>query len=143
MTKAEQEKIAFREKQFAKTIAACETVRNKFPFVKQFDVLKKDKFWATWARVNGYSHLVKKTHRFVAVLQLAFGKGHGTMFYSVSNPEQPEIAALDVLKTALAGWTPEPNSHTIKVFPEYAKVTREHFKDVSNVIDAYAEAMEA
>ena len=118
-------------------------MRGKFPFVKQFDVLKKDKFWATWARVNGYSHLVKKTHRFVAVLELAFGKGHGTMFYSVSNREQPEIAVLDVLKTALAGWTPEPNGHTIKAFPEYAKVTREHFKDVSNVIDAFAEAMEA
>lgn len=143
MTKAEQEKIAFREQQFAKTVAACEKVRGKFPFVKQFDVLKKDKFWATWARVNGYSHLVKKTHRFVAVLELAFGKGHGTMFYSVSNREQPEIAVLDVLKTALAGWTPEPNSRTIKVFPEYSKVTREHFKDVSNVIDAFAEAMEA
>ena len=143
MTKAEQEKIVYREKQFAKTITACETVRGKFRFVKKFDVLKKDKFWATWAKVNGYSHLVKKTHRFVAVLELAFGKGHGTMCYSVSNPEQPEIAALDVLKTALAGWTPVPDSHTIKTFPEYAKVTREHFKDVSNVIDAFVEAMEA
>ena len=143
MTKAEQEKIAFREQQFTKTNAACEKVRGKFPFVKKFDVLKKDKFWKTWAKANGYSHLVKKTHRFVAVLELAFGKGHGTMFYSVSNPEQPEIAALDVLKTALAGWTPVPNNHTIKTFPEYAKVTREHFKDVSNVIDAFAEAMEA
>lgn len=140
MTKSEKELM---DRQFAKTTAACEKVRNKFPFVKQFDVLKKDKFWATWARVNGYSHLVKKTHRFVAVLELDFGKEHCTMFYSVSNPEQPEIAALDVLKTALAGWTPEPNSHTIKVFPEYAKVTREHFKDVSSVIDAFAEAMEA
>ena len=59
MTKAEQEKIAFREQQFAKTTAACETVRGKFPFVKKFDVLKKDKFWATWAKVNGYSHLVR------------------------------------------------------------------------------------
>lgn len=143
MTKAEQEKIAFREQQFAKTTAACETVRGKFPFVKKFDVLKKDKFWATWAKVNGYSHLVKKTHRFVAVLELAFGEGPGSMCFSVSNPEQPEIAALDVLKTALAGWTPVPDSNTIKTFPEYAKVTREHFKDVSTVIDAYAEAMEA
>ena len=143
MTKAEQDQIVFREQQFTKTNAACEKVRGKFPFVRKFEVLKKDKFWKTWAQVNGYSHLVKKTHRFVAVLELAFGKGHGTMFYSVSNPEQPEIAALDVLKTALAGWTPEPNSHTIKTFPEYAKVTREHFKDVSNVIDAFAEAMEA
>jgi len=143
MTKAEQEEIVFREQQFAKTNAACEKVRSKFSFVKQFEVLKKYKFWKTWAQVNGYSHLVKKTHRFVAVLKLEFGNNHGTMFYSVSNPEQPEIAALDVLKTALAGWTPIPNSHTIKTFPEYAKVTREHFKDLTQVIDAFAEAMEA
>lgn len=143
MTKAEQEQIAFREQQFTKTNAACEKVRGKFPFVKKFEVLKKDKFWKTWAQVNGYSHLVKKTHRFVAVLELAFGKGHGTMCFSVSNPEQPEIAALDVLKTAIAGWTPVPDSDTIKVFPEYAKVALDHFKDITNVISAFAEAMEA
>ena len=143
MTKAEQDQIVFREQQFTKTNAACEKVRGKFPFVKKFEVLKKDKFWKTWAQVNGYSHLVKKTHRFVAVLELAFGKGHGTMCFSVSNPEQPEIAALDVLKTAIAGWTPVPDSDTIKVFPEYAKVALDHFKDITNVISAFAEAMEA
>ena len=142
MAKAEQENIAFREQQFTKTVAACEKVRGKFPFVKKFDVLKKGKFWKTWAQVNGYSHLVKKTHRFVAVLELAFGKTPGTMCFSVSNREQPEIAARDVLKTALAGWTPVPDSNTINVFAKYAKVTMEHFKDVSNVIDAFAEAME-
>ena len=143
MTKAEQDQIVFREQRFTKTNAACEKVRGKFPFVKKFEVLKKDKFWKTWAQVNGYSHLVKKTHRFVAVLELAFGKGHGTMCFSVSNPEQPEIAALDVLKTAIAGWTPVPDSDTIKVFPEYAKVALDHFKDITNVISAFAEAMEA
>ena len=143
MTKAEQDQIAFGEQQFTKTNAACEKVRGKFPFVRKFEVLKKDKFWKTWAQVNGYSHLVKKTHRFVAVLELAFGKGHGTMCFSVSNPEQPEIAALDVLKTAIAGWTPVPDSDTIKVFPEYAKVALDHFKDITNVISAFAEAMEA
>ena len=143
MTKAEQDQIAYREQQFAKTNAACEKVRGTFPFVRKFEVLKKDKFWKTWAQVNGYSHLVKKTHRFVAVLELAFGKGQGTMCFSVSNPEQPEIAALDVLKTAIAGWTPVPDSDTIKVFPEYAKVALDHFKDITNVISAFAEAMEA
>lgn len=140
MTKSEKE---FMDRQFVKANAACAATVKKNKCVKQLEVLTKAKFWPTWASTNGYSHLVKKTHRFVAVLELAFGKGQGTMCFSVSNPEQPEIAALDVLKTAIAGWTPVPDSDTIKVFPEYAKVALDHFKDITNVISVFAEAMEA
>lgn len=116
MNKNEKE---YMDKQFAKTVKACDAVAKKRPYVKEFAVLKKDKFWATWAKVNGYSSLVKKTHRFVAVLRLNFG-GHGDICFSVSNREQPEIAALDVLKVAKA-----------------------HFKKFKGLMDAFVKEMEA
>lgn len=140
MTNTEKE---YMEKQFDKTVKACEAVATKRPYVKKFTVLKKDKFWATWASTNGYSHLVKKSHRFVAVLELAFDNGPGTMYYSVSNPEQPEIAALDVLKMAIAGWTPIPDSQTISTFSKYGSVAQKNFKKVKRLMDAFVKAMEA
>ena len=57
MTKIEKE---YMEKQFAKAVKACETVAKKNACVKELTVLKRDKFWSTWAKVNGYSSLVKK-----------------------------------------------------------------------------------
>jgi hypothetical protein len=139
MTKIEKE---FMDKQFAKAVNACETVAKKRPYVKELTVLKKTKFWATWAKVNGYSHLVKKTHRFVAVLRLNFGNG-GDLCYSVSNPEQPEIAVLDVIKMALVGWTPIPDGQTISTFSKYGSVAQKNFKKAKSLMDAFVKAMEA
>ena len=124
MTPFEKE---YMEKQFAKAVKACEAVAKKRPYVKEFTVLKKDKFWATWAKANGYSSLVKKTHRFVAVLRLNFG-GLGDICFSVSNREQPEIAALDVLKMAMVGWTTVPGSSDIGVFSNYCHVAKKNYK---------------
>lgn len=140
MTKSEKE---FMERQFVKANAACAATVKKNKCVKQLEVLTKAKFWATWAKVNGYSHLVKKTHRFVAVLKLQF-EGSGEMCYSVSNPDQPEIAVVDVINTAIAGWSPVPGSSNLDVFKEYAKV-RKHgrFKTVKKILDDYVKAMEA
>ena len=139
MTKFEKECM---DKQFDKAVKACEKVTKKHACVKELTVLKKDKFWATWAKVNGYSSLVKKTHRFVAVLRLNFSNG-GDLCYSVSNSEQPEIAVLDVIKTAIAGWTPAPDSQTIKTFPKYGSVAKQNFKKVKSLMDAFVKAMEA
>ncbi len=139
MTKSEKE---YMDKQFVKAVKACEAVAKKRTYVKEFTVLKRDKFWATWAKVNGYSHLVKKTHRFVAVLRLNFG-GYGDICFSVSNREQPEIAALDVLKVAMVGWTPEPGSSNIGVLSNYGSVAKAHFKKVKSLMDAFVKAMEA
>ena len=139
MNKNEKE---YMDKQFSKTVKACDAVAKKRPYVKEFAVLKKDKFWATWAKVNGYSSLVKKTHRFVAVLRLNFG-GHGDICFSVSNREQPEIAALDVLKVAMAGWTPEPGSSSIGVLSNYGSVAKSHFKKFKGLMDAFVKEMEA
>lgn len=139
MTKAEKE---FMDRQFAKANAACSATVKKNKCVKQLEVLTKAKFWATWAKVNGYSHLVKKTHRFVAVLKLQFG-GRGEMCFSVSNPGQPETAVLDVIKTAMAGWTPVPCSSNLDVFKDYAKTAQANFKAVKKVLDTYVKAMEA
>ena len=139
MTKIEKE---YMEKQFAKAVKACEAVAKKRPYVEEFTVLKKDKFWSTWAKVNGYSSLVKKTHRFVAVLRLNFG-GHGDICFSVSNREQPEIAALDVLKVAMAGWTPEPGSSSIGVLSNYGSAAKAHFKKFKGLMDAFVKEMEA
>ena len=110
--------------------------------VKQLEVLTKAKFWPSWASTNGYSHLVKKTHRFVAVLKLQFN-GRGEMCFSVSNPDQPEIAVLDVIKMAMAGWTPVPCSSNLDVFKDYAKTAKANFKAVKKVLDDYVKAMEA
>ena len=135
----------FMERQFARAVKACETVMKKRPYVKEFTVLKKDKFWATWAKVNGYSSLVKKTHRFVAVLRLTFGLNSGNggdLYYSVSNPDQPEIAVLDVIKMAIAGWTPTPDSKLIDTFPEYGHVAKTNFRKVKRLMDAFVKAME-
>ena len=137
MTPIEKE---YMENQFAKAVKACKTAVKKRPYVKEFTVLKKDKFWATWAKANGYSRLVKKTHRFVAVLRLNFG-GLGDICFSVSNREQPEIAALDVLKMAIAGWTPTPDGQTISTFSKYGSVAKEHFKKVKSLMDAFAKAV--
>lgn len=139
MTPIEKE---YMEKQFAKAVKACEAVAKKRPYVKEFTVLKKDKFWATWAKANGYSSLVKKTHRFVAVLRLNFG-GLGDICFSVSNREQPEIAALDVIKVAMVGWTQEPGSSNIGVLSNYGSVAKSHFKKVKSLMDAFVKAMEA
>ena len=139
MTKFEKE---YMDKQFDKAVKACEKVAKRHACVKELTVLRKDKFWATWAKVNGYSSLVKKTHRFVAVLRLSFSNG-GDLCYSVSNSEQPEIAVLDVIKTAIAGWTPVPDSQTIKTFPKYGSVTKQNFKKVKSLMDAFVKAMEA
>lgn len=139
MTKFEKE---YMEKQFAKAVKACEKVAKKNSCVKELTVLKKDKFWATWAKVNGYSSLVKKTHRFVAVLRLNFDNG-GDLCYSVSNQEQPEIAALDVLKMAMVGWTPVPDSSNIGVLSKYGSVAQKNFKKVKRLMDAFVKAMEA
>lgn len=139
MTQIEKE---YMEKQFAKAVKACETVAKKRPYVREFTVLEKNKFWATWAKVNGYSHLVKKSHRFVAVLRLDFGD-NGDLCFSVSNREQPEIAALDVLKMAMAGWTPVPGSSNIGTLSKYGSVTQAHFKKVKGLMDAFVKAMEA
>lgn len=139
MTKSEKE---FMDRQFVKANAACAATVKKNKCVKQLEVLTKAKFWPTWGSVNGYSHLVKKTHRFVAVLKLQFD-GEGEMCYSVSNPEQPEIAVLDVIKTAIAGWTPVPGSN-LDVIKEYAKViSRGRYKSIKKVLDNYVKAMEA
>ena len=138
MTKFEKE---YMETQFAKTVKACDTVAKKRPYVKEFTVLKKGKFWATWAKVNGYSHLVKKSHRFVAVIRLNFG-GCGDICYSVSNGEQPEIAALDVLKMAIAGWSPIPDGQTISTFSKYGSVAQAHFKKLKRLMDAFVKAMD-
>ena len=134
------------EKQFAKAVKACKTAVKKRPYVKEFTVLKKDKFWDTWAKVNGYSSLVKKTHRFVAVLRLTFGLtlgNGGELCYSVSNAEQPEIAVLDVIKMAIAGWTPIPDSKTIGTFSKYGFVAQANFKKVKSLMDAFVKAIEA
>jgi hypothetical protein len=139
MTNTEKE---FMEKQFNKAVKACETVAKKNACVKELTVLKKDKFWKTWAQVNGYSHLVKKTHRFVAVLRLNFGNG-GDLCYSVSNPEQPEIAVLDVIKMAIVGWTPTPDGQTISTFSKYGSVAQKNFKKAKSLMDAFVKAMEA
>lgn len=139
MTKSEKELM---DRQFAKANAACAATVKKNKCVKQLEVLTKTKFWATWAKVNGYSHLVKKTHRFVAVLKLQFG-GRGEMCFSVSNPEQPEIAVLDVIKTAMAGWTPVPCSSNLDVFKDYAKSATANHKSVKKVLDNFVKAMEA
>ena len=139
MNKNEKE---YMDKQLAKTVKACDAVAKKRPYVKEFAVLKKDKFWATWAKVNGYSSLVKKTHRFVAVLRLNFG-GHGDICFSVSNREQPEIAARDVLNVAMAGWTPEPGSSNIGALSNYGSVAKAHFKQFKSLMDAFVKAMEA
>ena len=139
MTKFEKE---YMDKQFAKAVKACEKVAKKNAWVKELTVLTKAKFWPTWASVNGYSHLVKKTHRFVAVLKLQFD-GQGEMCYSVSNPEQPEIAVIDVIKMALIGWTPIPDSQTISTFPKYGSVAKANFKKVKRLMDAFVKAMEA
>ena len=139
MNKNEKE---YMDKQFAKTVKACDAVAKKRPYVKEFAVLKKDKFWSTWAKVNGYSSLVKKTHRFVAVLRLNFG-GHGDICFSVSNREQPEIAARDVLNVAMAGWTPEPGSSNIGALSNYGSVAKAHFKQFKGLMDAFVKAMEA
>ena len=138
MTKVEKK---YMETQFDKAVKSCDTVAKKRPYVKEFTVLKKDKFWATWAKVNGYSSLVKKTHRFVAVLRLNFG-GYGDICFSVSNREEPEIAALDVLKMAMAGWTPIPDGQTINTFSKYGSVAQAHFKKVKRLMDAFVKAME-
>ena len=119
---------------------ACETVAKKNACVKELTVLKRDKFWNTWAKVNGYSHLVKKSHRFVAVLRLSFGGGD--LCYSVSNPGQPEVAVLDVIKMAIAGWTPTPDSKLIETFPEYGHVAKTNFKKIKRLMDAFVKAME-
>lgn len=139
MTPIEKE---YMENQFAKAVKACKTAVKKRPYVKEFTVLKKDKFWATWAKMNGYSRLVKKTHRFVAVLRLNFG-GLGDICFSVSNMEQPEIATLDVLKMAIAGWTPEPGSSNLDAFAKYSSVAQAHFKKIKSLTDAFVKAMEA
>lgn len=139
MTPIEKE---YMEKQFAKAVKACEKVAKRHACVKELTVLKKDKFWATWAKVNGYSSLVKKTHRFVAVLRLNFSNG-GDLCYSVSNSEQPEIAVLDVIKTAIAGWTPIPDSRTIGTFPKYSSVAKKNFAKIKRLLDAFVKAMEA
>lgn len=76
------------------------------------------------------------------MLKLQFD-GEGEMCYSVSNPEQPEIAVLDVIKTAIAGWTPVPGSN-LDVIKEYAKViSRGRYKSIKKVLDNYVKAMEA
>lgn len=139
MTKIEKE---YMEKQFAKAVKACEMVAKKNACVKELTVLKKDKFWNTWAKVNGYSSLVKKTHRFVAVLRLNFDNG-GELCYSVSNSKQPEIAVLDVIKMAIVGWTPIPDSQTIGTFSKYGSVAKKNFKKVKRLMDAFVKAMEA
>jgi len=139
MTKSEKE---FMDRQFAKANAACAATVKKNQCVKQLEVLTKAKFWPTWASTNGYSHLVKKTHRFVAVLKLQF-LGRGEMCFSVSNPDQPEIAVLDVIKMAMAGWTPVPCSSNLDVFKDYAKTAKANFKAVKKVLDDYVKAMEA
>ena len=142
MNKIEKE---YMEKQFAKTVKACETVAKKNACVKELTVLKRDKFWSTWAKVNGYSSLVKITHRFVAVLRLTFGLtlgNGGELCYSVSNAEQPEIAVLDVIKMAIAGWTPTPDSKLIETFPEYGHVAKTNFKKIKRLMDAFVKAME-
>ena len=139
MTPFEKEYV---EKQFAKAVKACEAVAKKRPYVKEFTVLKKDKFWATWAKANGYSSLVKKTHRFVAVLRLNFG-GLGDICFSVSNREQPEIAALDVLKMAMVGWTTVPGSSDIGVFSNYCHVAKKNYKKIKRLMDTFVKAMEA
>ena len=138
MTKFEKE---YMENQFTTTVKACNKVAKKRPYVKEFTVLKKDKFWATWAKVNGYSSLVKKTHRFVAVLRLNFG-GFGEICFSVSNREQPEIAALDVLKMAMVGWTPIPDGKTINTFSKYSSVAQAHFKKLKRLMYAFVNAMD-
>lgn len=143
MNKIEKE---YMEKQFVKAVKACETVAKKNACVKELTVLKRDKFWSTWAKVNGYSSLVKKTHRFVAVLRLTFGLtlgNGGELCYSVSNAEQPEIAVLDVIKMAIAGWTPTPDSKLIETFPEYGHVAKTNFKKVKRLMDSFVKAMEA
>lgn len=139
MTKSEKE---FMDRQFVKANAACAATVKKNPCVKQLEVLPKAKFWATWAKVNGYSHLVKKTHRFVAVMKLQF-EGKGEICYSVSNSEQPEIAVLDVIKMAIAGWSPEPGSNNFDAFQEHAKLAKTRFKAIKKVLDNYVKAMEA
>lgn len=131
----------FMERQFAKAVKACEAVAKTRPYAKEFTVLKKDTFWATWAKVNGYSSLVKKTHRFVAVLRLNFG-GYGDICFSASNRKQPEIAVLDVLKMAMAGWTPTPDSQTIGTLSKYGSVAQAHFNKVKRLMDAFVKAME-
>ena len=139
MTKIEKE---YMEKQFAKAVKACETVAKKNACVKELTVLKRDKFWSTWDKVNGHSSLVRKTHRFVAVLRLTFGNG-GELCYSASNSGQPEIAVLDVIKMAIVGWTPTPDSKLIDTFIEYGHVAKTNFKKVKRIMDAFVKAMEA
>ena len=138
MTNAEKELM---ERQFAKANAACAETVKKNACVIQLEVLPKAKFWTTWAKVNGYSHLVKKSHRFVAVLKLRYG-GKGEVCFSVSNPEHPEIAVLDVLKMAIAGWTPTPDYNTINTFPEYSRACKARFKELKKVLDDFVKAME-
>lgn len=138
MTNAEKE---FMEQKFNTANAACAETVKKNACIIQLEVLRKAKFWATWAKVNGYSHLVKKSHRFVAVLKLQYG-GKGELCFSVSNPTQPEIAVLDVLKMAIAGWTPIPDSNTINTFPEYSKACTARFKELKKVLDVFVKTME-
>ena len=124
-----------------KTNKACAETVKKNPCIIQFEVLPRDKFWNIWAKINGYSRMVKKTHRFVAVLKLRYG-GTGELCFSVSNREQPEIAALDVLKTALAGWTPEPDSDSLNDFKEYSRACKARFKELKKCLDNFVNAME-
>lgn len=138
MTNVEKE---FMERQFAKANAACAETVKKNSCIIQFEVLPKTKFWTIWAKINGYSSLVRKTHRFVAVLKLRYG-GTGEVCYSVSNSTQPEIAALDVLKMAISGWAPIPDSHSIKAFPEYGRACKDRFKELKKCLDTFVKAME-
>ena len=137
MTESEKE---YMERQFAKTAGACREAAARNGCVVEFDVLPKKKFWDTWAKVNGYSRLVKRSHRFVAVLRLSFGGGD--LCYSVSNPGQPEIAALDVLRVAIAGWTPDSTGETLDRFAAEGKKARAHVKQVKRVMDDFVAEME-
>lgn len=141
MNKIEKE---YMEKQFVKAVKACEATMKKCKCIKEFTVMRKDKFWATWAKVNGYSQYTRKTHRFVAVLRLSFGiaVGKGSLYYTMSNNEAPEIAALDVLKLALAGWNPDDVA-ICETFPNYKKAAKANAKSLSRAIDTFVKAMEA
>lgn len=140
MTKAA---IQLQRQMLAKTNEACEHARQKNnKMVKEFRVIPKTEFWKMWAPKLGFSKLVKKSHKFVAVLRLSIG-GAGERCYSVSNAKQPEIAALKVLQMAMSGWTPVPDSDTIKQASHYAKIAPTVFKLIKKVFDCYNRAIDS
>ena len=134
MTKFEKE---YMESQFNQAVHACEVAAKKNKWVVELNVMKKDKFWNTWAKVNGYSDLVKKSHRFVAVLRMSV-KGLGELCYSMSNKDDPENAVCNVLHTAIAGWRPK---NDVDAFVRYSKASAKNRKKLIKCLNDFVVAI--